>query len=184
MTKPVFRVGSDVLAGWRDDVLTGKEPVLDPVGAGELARIEIGPKLVTLTGRPPRAGRTALVVQLVTDALRLTPTLRAVVCNVEMSPETLLDRQLARLSGVDLTTIRYGKLGAAHADRIDQGLHTLEAIADRVAFVRAPSDLENVAATADAFEAGLIVLAARDAYQKRNAFRCVTTSESWGILRI
>lgn len=156
--KANYRSGSDVLGGWRDDVLTGKGPVLFPAGAGELARIEIGPKLVTLTGGPPGAGKTALVMQLVTDALRLTPTLRAVVCNIEMPPETLLDRQLARLSGIDLSDIRHRRLGAEHADRIDQGLHTLEAVADRLAFVRPPFDLDNVAATADDFEAGLIVL--------------------------
>jgi len=33
-------------------------------------------------------------------------------------------------------------------------LHTLEAVADRLAFVRPPFDLANVAATADAFERG------------------------------
>ncbi len=31
------------------------------------------------------------------DALQLTPTLRAVVCNIELPPAVRLDRQLARL---------------------------------------------------------------------------------------
>ena len=97
-------------------------------------------------------------MQAVVDALRLTPDLRAVVCNVEMPPAVLLDRQLARLSGIDLTLIRHRRLGAEHADRIDQALHTLEPLADRLAFVRPPFDLANVAATADAFDAGLLVL--------------------------
>ena len=88
----------------------------------------------------------------------MTPTLRAVVCNCEMPPAVLLDRQLARLSGIDLTLIRHRRLDAGHADRIDQALHTLDALAERLAFVRPPFDLANVAATADAFDAGLIVL--------------------------
>ena len=47
-------------------------------------------------------------MQCVVDALRLSPTLRAVVCNVEMPPEVLLDRQLSRLSGVALdATMNY-----------------------------------------------------------------------------
>ena len=75
-----------------------------------------------------------------------------------MPPAVLLDRQLARLSGIDLTLIRHRRLGAEHAERIDQAMHTLEPLAERLAFVRPPFDLANVAATADDFDAGLLVL--------------------------
>jgi replicative DNA helicase len=153
-----FRTAADVFAGWRDDVLSGTPPTLYPVGTGELARVEIGPGLVTLLGGAPGAGKTAFSMQCVIDALRLTPTLRAVVCNVEMPPAVLLDRQLARLSGVDAKLIRYRRLDASHADRIDQALNTLDALADRLAFVTPPFDLANVAATADALDADLLLL--------------------------
>ncbi len=126
MPDAAFVCAADALAAWRDDVLSGKPPVLFQVGTGELARIEIGPGLVTLLGRAPGAGKTAFTMQAVIDALRMTETLRAVVCNVEMGPATLLDRQLARLSGIDLTLIRHRRLGADHADRIDQAMNTLE----------------------------------------------------------
>jgi hypothetical protein len=53
---------------------------------------------VTLLGGAPGAGKTALSMQWALDALRLTPSLRCVVCNVETPPAVLLDRQLARLS--------------------------------------------------------------------------------------
>ena len=49
------------------------------------------------------------------------------------------------LSGVDLTTIRYRRLKAEHAKRIDAGMATLESVADRLAFVRPPFELGNVA---------------------------------------
>jgi replicative DNA helicase len=153
-----FISGADALAGWRDDVLSGKPPVLFPMGTGELARIEIGPGSVALLGGAPGAGKTALSMQMTIDALRLTDDLRAVVCNVEMPPSALLDRQLARLSGVDLSLIRHRRLGAEHADRIDLAMNTLEPLADRLAFVRPPFDLANVAAAADAFEAQLLLL--------------------------
>src|SRR5262249_13414017 len=153
-----FVCAADALAGWRDDVLSGKPPVLFPVGAGELARIEIGPGLVTLLGGAPGAGKTAFTMQAVVDALRLTPDLRVVVCNIERGPAALLDRQLARLSGIDSTLIRHRRLGAEHADRIDQAMSTLESLAERLAFVRPPFGLENVAATADAFDARLLLL--------------------------
>lgn len=158
MTTAQYTVAADALAAWRDDVLQGTPPVLFPIGTGDLARLEIGPGLVTLLGGAPAAGKTAFVMQAVLDALRLTADLRALVCNVEMPPAVLLDRQLARLSGIDLRTIRYRRLGSEHADRIDQALNTLDAVADRLSFVRPPFDLANVAAAADDFRAGLIVL--------------------------
>jgi replicative DNA helicase len=75
-----------------------------------------------------------------------------------MPPCVLLDRQLARLSGIDLTLIRHRRLGAEHAERIDQAMNTLEPLTERLAFLRPPFDLANVAATADAFEAQLLLL--------------------------
>jgi replicative DNA helicase len=113
---------------------------------------------VTLLGGAPGAGKTAFSMQCVIDALRQTPDLRAVVCNVEMSPRVLLDRQLARLSGVSASLIRHRRLGADHSDRIDQGMATLDPLADRFAFVRSPFDLENAALTVDDFDAGLLLL--------------------------
>lgn len=158
MSTANFQTAANVLHSWRDDVLSGRPPTFYPIGDGELRRIEIGPGLVTLFGGAPGAGKTAFTMQAVIDALRLTPGLRAVVCNIEMPPAVLLDRQLARLSGIDLTTIRYRRLREEHAERIDAGLNTLDELADRLAFVRPPFDLSNVAAVADEFDAGLIVL--------------------------
>jgi replicative DNA helicase len=149
---------ADLFDQWRDDLLTGTPPTLYPVGSGALARVELGPGLVTLLGGPPGAGKTALAMQLAVDGLRLTPSLRLLTCNVEMPPRVLLDRQLARLSGIDAELIRLRRLDASHADRLDQGLATLERLADRLCFVRPPFDLANVAAAADAFRADALLL--------------------------
>lgn len=156
--KANFQKAADVFDAWRDEVRTGESATLYPVGVGGLARIEIGPKLVTLVGGAPGAGKTAFTMQVVVDALRLTPTLRVLVCNVEMTPAVLLDRQLARLSGVDLTTIRYRRFEAEHADRLNTAINTLKPLAERLAFVRPPFDLANVAASADAFRADILLL--------------------------
>lgn len=139
--KPNFQTAADVFDTWRDDVLTGQPPTLYPVGDGEFARVEVGPKLVTLIGGAPGAGKTALAMQFVVDGLRLTDSLRVVVCNIEMPAEVLLDRQLARLSGVDATAIRYRQLDGSHANRLDQALNTLEHVAERLCFVRPPFKL-------------------------------------------
>lgn len=153
-----YQTAADLFDRWRDEILTGTPPTLFPCGSGELSRIELGPGLVTLFGGPPGAGKTAFVMQLIVDALRLNADLRALVANVEVSPSVLLDRQLSRLSGIDAERIRKRQLDASHGDRLDAGLHTLEAVADRLAFVRPPFDLGNVAAAADAHDAKLLVL--------------------------
>ena len=158
MSNAKFISGADALADWQDDISSGTPPTLYPAGSGDLERIQIGPGLVSLLGGAPGSGKTAFAMQLVFDALRLTQSLRGLVCNVEMTPGVLLDRQLARLSGIDLGTIRSRKVGAEHADRLDAALATMATLADRLAFVRTPFDLGNVAATADAFDAGLILL--------------------------
>lgn len=158
MTDARYRSAADLFGDWRSDVVSGKPPTLYEVGDGELARLEVGPGLVTLIGGAPGAGKTALVMQLLVTALERTPTLRALVCNVEMSLPILLDRQLARLSGIDLTLIRHRRLGDEHAERIDEGLKALERIAERLSFVRPPFDIANIAASADAFEADLLLL--------------------------
>jgi replicative DNA helicase len=127
------------------------------VGAGPLGQIEIGPGIVTLIGGSPGAGKTAFVMQCVVNALRLDETLRVCVCNVEMSAETLFDRQLARISGIDLSSIRHRRLTAMHSERLDTAL---EPLTERLCFVRPPFGLADVAAAAEdgAFEADIIVL--------------------------
>ncbi len=156
--KGKFTTAADAFDGWKDDVFTGSPPVLWPVGSGELSRREIGPGLVTLLGGAPGAGKTAFAMQLTVDGLRLNSGLRALCCNVEMPPAVLLDRQLARLSGIDLGTIRYRRFDQEHPERLDQAMNTLAPLADRLAFVRPPFNLENVTASADAFRADLLVL--------------------------
>jgi replicative DNA helicase len=97
-------------------------------------------------------------MQCVVEALRHTGTLRALVANVEMSPAALLDRQLARLSGIEAEAIRHRRFTAEHADRLDAGLATVESFADRLAFLEPPFDLANVAHAADAHGADVVVL--------------------------
>lgn len=152
-----FTTAVNVMASWAGSVREGRGPTLFPVGTGPLSQVEIGPGLIALLGGQPGAGKTALVVQLTVDALRLTPTLRAVIGNVEMTPEALLDRQLARLSGVPLDLIRHRRITPDHADAVERGLATLDALAGRLAFVRPPVTLKRLAEAADEHGADLLV---------------------------
>lgn len=156
--KAKYLTAADAFDRWQTAVLTGEKPVLWQCGSGGLDRIEIGPGRVLLLGGAPGAGKTALTMQLVVDGLRMNPSLRCFVCNVEMAADCLLDRQLARLSGVPLDAVQSREFDADHGDRIDQALRTIEGVADRLAFCRPPFSLENIAAGADAFHADLIVI--------------------------
>lgn len=154
-TTAKFVTGDGVFTGWRDDVLTGAGPVVFP---HTLPVPEITPGHVVLFGGAPAVGKTAFVMQCVVEALRHTPTLNALVANVEMSPAALLDRQLARLAGIEAEVIRHRRFTAEHADRLDAGLATVESFADRLAFLEPPFDLANVAHAADAHGADVVVL--------------------------
>jgi replicative DNA helicase len=149
---------ADAFDEWCDSVLSGEGPTLYALGDEAFEGIEIGPGRVALLGGAPGTGKTALAMQWTLDALETMPDLRALVCNVEMSVDALLDRQLARLSGIELTLIRHRRLSAGHGAAVERGLATLERLGERLAFVRPPYNLENVAQCADAFDAGLIVL--------------------------
>ena len=155
-----YACGAALFDGWRGDVVSGKPPVTFPVAPPDhpLAKFEIGPGIVGMIGAPPAGGKTALMNQMVFDAVALTPSLRAVIANVEMSPAAFLDRQLSRLSGIPLRLIRKRLLTVKHADQLATGLAAVRARVERVAFVRPPFDLANVAATAAATGADLILL--------------------------
>jgi len=118
---------------------------------------EIGPGLVTLIGGAPAGGKTALATMMGVEMLRFHSDLRVLMANCEMSPEALLNRQLARLSGIDAELIRHRRLGPEHEERLATGLATLESVVDRLAFMNAPYDIGNVAATADAFGADVVI---------------------------
>ena len=153
-----FILAADAMDGWRDSVLRGEAPELWPAGVGALARIELGPGQVVLLGGAPGVGKTALAMQLTFDALRATPDLRALVCNVEMPLDALLDRQLSRLSGIDASAVRHRRLTAQHAERLQAGFATLERVASRLAFLRPPFDFRNVADAIDRTGTRLVLL--------------------------
>lgn len=153
--RPRFTAGSKLFEGWSEDVRHGTGPVLY---RHAFQYPEVGPGLVTLVGGAPGGGKTALVTMMGIEMLRFQSNLRVLFANCEMSPEALFNRQLARLSGIDAEIVRYRRLGPEHEERLAAGLATLESIADRVAFLDSPFDLANVAATADDFQADVVIL--------------------------
>lgn len=149
-----FTAGSELFTAWGEDLRSGKGPVLY---RHAFPHPEVGPGLVTLIGGAPGGGKTAFTTMMGIEMLRFQPELRVLIANCEMSPEALLNRQLARLSGIDAEAVRHRRLGPEHETRLAIGLATLESVADRLAFLNAPFDLGNVAATADDFRADVVI---------------------------
>ena len=152
--------GKDLFRDWKADLLTGRKPIRFALAddTSPLSVIQAGPGLVSLWGGMPGIGKTAVLNQLFFDGLRLNEKLRVLIANVEMTPQTLLDRQLSRLSGIDLESIQSRDLGPQHSDRLSTGLAELETVIERLGFVRGPFTIEAVAAAADKFEPDLICL--------------------------
>jgi replicative DNA helicase len=152
-----FISGTKSISDLRNDVFSGTPVQRWELGDG-FESIEIGPGQVVLLGGAPAAGKTALAMQWVVDALRINTSLRVLVANVESSPAVLLDRQLARLSGIPLNVIRQRELSEAHGERLMGAFEILDSISDRLAFLNPPFDLPNVAAAADATDSKLILV--------------------------
>ncbi len=145
---------------WKETLLGGELPVRWQLAdeSSPLSSIQAEPGRVNLIGGAPGSGKTALTQQLVVDGLRLTDGLKVLVANVEMSPDVLLNRQLSRLSGIDLTLIQDRTFGPEHTPRILGGLEALEALSSRLGFVVGPFTFENVASAADDLKPQIIVL--------------------------
>ena len=149
-----------LFTSWKRDLLSGKAPVRWALADEDspLNAIKAEPGSVTGLGGGPGSGKTAAMMQLMIDGLRLSDDLRVLVANVEMSPDVLLNRQLARLSGIDLNTIQDRKFTPEHIERLQAGFAELETICRRLGFVRGPYTLENVARAADELEPEILVL--------------------------
>jgi len=153
-----FATLGDLIDEWSHDVLHGTPPVRWAAGSGALARFPLGPGLITLVGGPPGAGKTALANQLSFDAVRVNPELKALVTCCEVPPNVLLDRQLARLSGVPYARVRDRGLRETDRPAIATALATLAEVRERVAFLTSAFDLAGVVAAADGCDADLLVI--------------------------
>jgi replicative DNA helicase len=160
-----YRVAADIAEDWIGPIRRRAQPETWPLGGG-FGEVEIGPGVVLALGGAPAAGKTALCLQWTTDALRARDDLLAVVLNVEMSAGSLLERTLARVSGVSLTSIRKRELDEQEAERLEDGFATIATFANRLAFVDSPFSMSNLAATLDAFAPGSPAIVILDYVQR------------------
>jgi replicative DNA helicase len=154
---PSFTTGADLFGSWFADVERGAPPVRY-VLPSPFASMDIRPGRLVLLGGSPGSGKTAAMLQIGTDLLRLNESVRVLLSNVEMHPALLMDRIISRLAAVPLTAIADRTLTADQLDRVRAAVDTFAPLAGRLAFLHAPFALEHVAAAADAFSANVMVL--------------------------
>lgn len=145
---------------WEAELFSGKPPARFQVAAAEhpLSAVEVAPHQVLVIGAPPGTGKTALTMQLALNAMAFNPALRVLVANVEMTPEQLLDRQLARLSGVGLNVIRSRSFDTDQAIRLRMGISLLREFEPQLMFVPKPFDIPKIAEHADRHQADIVIL--------------------------
>jgi replicative DNA helicase len=140
------------------DIEGGKPPPSWPSGNPAFDHIEVGPGRIILVAGPPGAGKTALFGQWTVGLLLNNPGLRILMANVEMPADALLTRQLSRLSGIPLTTIRRRQVQPYDVGRLDDAAKVLRSATDRLAFAVEPHRLDAVATAGADFGADVLGL--------------------------
>lgn len=139
--------GAEALAGVLDNYRAGRGPELWRTGDRRWDSFEIGPGLVAVIGAPPKTGKTALVMQLVSDMLKNHRDLKCFIANCENAPSALMMRLLSRESGISASDLRFGIRWRDSLERLELGEQQLSSFADRLVFYHGPFALDALSAT-------------------------------------
>lgn len=154
---PTFITGAELFGSWLADVESGEPPVRFKL-AEPFTALDVRPGRMILFGGPPGSGKTAALVQMGIDLLRLNESARLLVANVEMVPTLLLERIASRLSAVPLAAIADRTLTPDERARVRTAVASLEPVAGRLAFLNPPYSLEHVAAAGTEFKSNVMIL--------------------------
>lgn len=154
---PAYITGADLFGSWFADVERGEPPVRFTL-AEPFAALDVRPGRLILFGGAPGGGKTAALMQVGIDLLRMNESARLLVANVEMVPAMLVERIASRLAAVPLTAIADRTLTPDQLGRVRAAVQSLAPIAGRLAFLNAPFALERVAEAGTAFGANVLAL--------------------------
>jgi len=155
---------------------------------------ECGPKKICVIGAPPGAGKTTLTMQYTFSALEQNKSLIAVIANAEMPFDVLLQRELARRSGVHSKALRFATLTASQWQRVEASASEIEPLLARIKVMDGPYTCQRLNQIGNESEPGLLVV---DYLQKFtpgddprlgvNAVMAglrLMASEGWGVLAL
>ena len=154
---PNVTTGADLLGSWFAEVERGEPPVRFTL-AEPFSGLDVRPGRLILFGGAPGGGKTAALLQVGIDLLRMNAAAKLLVANVEMVPALLVDRIVSRLSAVPLTAIIDRTLTRDELERVRAAVGALAPVAGRLAFLNAPFALEHVAAAGTAIGADVLIL--------------------------
>jgi len=154
---PTYITAADLFGTWLDELERGEPPIkyrlIEPFDA-----LDLRPGRLILFGGQPGSGKTAALLQIGIDLLRMNDTARLIVANAEMASLALMERIAARLAQVPLSAIADRTLTNEEAIRVRGALTLLGTVLDRLAFLCAPYTLEHLAAAATSFEANAMIV--------------------------
>ena len=84
-----------------------------------LQGIEVGPGLLSVFGADPGLGKTALGMRVLYDAIELIPDLRVIIAEADTEVETLLCRELVRLTRLPSEKVRFANLDQGELTRVE-----------------------------------------------------------------
>ncbi len=134
----------DVVERLQHDLYYGEPPVEYQVATPPWGSLAFRPGEVMALAAPPGMGKTAFVMQTLVNALRLNESVKCLIANVEMTPQRLYERQLARLSGVPLGDITHRRNLLGHRHVMDCAIATIRNVADRMHFMHGPFHINSI----------------------------------------
>lgn len=130
--------------------------------------IGLMPENLITIGGAPGAGKSALINQLVFNAVELNPTIKLFIANVEMSFHSIFMRELARRSHVPLDIILNKTFDPDEYRKIKKAAADFRKISDRIKYLTEPFNYVDVITEANDWGANLIVI---DYLQRFNVTR-------------
>ncbi|WP_337175646.1 DnaB-like helicase C-terminal domain-containing protein [Paludisphaera sp.] len=127
-------------------------------GIAVFSGLKLRPGKLLLIAGEPGVGKSSAALQIVVDCLARNPELKAVVASVEMSPETCLERQLARLARLPLDRIAAHATTEADDARLGGAFAVLDGIGDRLMWCDEPHSLRAAVRLAALTGADLLLL--------------------------
>ena len=154
---PNIVLTADLLGGWLADVESGQPPAkyaLPP----PFNSMDLRPGTLAVFAGQPGAGKTAGLLQICVELLRLNTAANVLVANVEMAPVQLLERIVSRLSGVPLRALMDRQITEEQMAKVRVGVGALRQVAGRLTFLKEPYTLEHLAVAADAVKGNVMVV--------------------------
>ena len=152
-----FVTGSGLVNDWLAELRSGVPPVRFRLSS-PFELLDVRPGRLLLLGGAPGTGKTAVLLQLGFDLLRMNSEARLLVANVEMSPEMLLERIIARLANIPISALSERTLSPKQDECVTIAVNTFATIGERLAFLKPPFTLEAVAQSANEFKANVLIL--------------------------